>query len=49
MMFIFIFIFRDDEKLLLVIGMFVVLIVGGKLSITFRGKDRRALPRISDG
>ncbi len=31
MMFIFIFIFRDDEKLLLVIGMFVVLIVGGTI------------------
>ncbi len=30
-MFIFIFIFRDDEKLLLVIGMFVVLIVGGTI------------------
>lgn len=31
MMFIFIFIFRDDEKLQLVIGMFLVLIVGGSI------------------
>jgi MtfA peptidase len=31
MMFIFIFIFRDDERLQLVIGMFVVLIVGGTI------------------
>jgi MtfA peptidase len=31
MMFIFIFIFRDDEKLQLVIGLFVVLIVGGTI------------------
>lgn len=31
MMFIFIFIFRDEDNLLLVIGMFVVLIIGGTI------------------